>query len=86
MERKWYKWENGMWQEAPATVTGDDYTLYNYNSEANEAMLRADGYLPESEIDVIGLTSEANMTIDERLEITESKVITLEEIINTLFT
>ena len=52
MERKWYKWVNGMWQEAPATVTGDDYTLYNYNSDANEVMLREDGYLPENEIDI----------------------------------
>ena len=41
-----------MWEEAPATVTGDDYTLYNYNSEANEVMLREDGYLPENEIDL----------------------------------
>ena len=53
MERKWYKWVNGMWQEAPDTVTMDNYILYNYNSEANEVMLREDGYLPENEIDIM---------------------------------
>ena len=58
MERKWYKWVNGMWVEAPATITSNDFTLYNYNSEANEVMLREDGYLPENEID---LTAEVKV-------------------------
>ena len=49
MERKWYK--NGT--EAPTFVETENGTLYNYNSDANEEMLRADGYLPENEVDKV---------------------------------
>lgn len=51
MERKWYKRVNREWQEAPQQIEIDGAILFNYNCESNEAMLRADGYLPENEIE-----------------------------------
>lgn len=47
MTRKWYK--NGI--EAPQAVETENGTFYNYNTDSNELMLRADGYLPENEIE-----------------------------------
>lgn len=50
MERKWYKQVNGEWIEAPQSIETANGTMYNYNCDSNEVMLRADGYLPEDEI------------------------------------
>ena len=52
MERKWYKQINGEWAEAPQRIELENGTLYNYNSDSNEEMLRRDGYVPENEIEV----------------------------------
>ena len=52
MERKWYKQINGEWVEAPQQIETEIGTLYNYNSDSNEEMLRRDGYVPENEIEV----------------------------------
>lgn len=50
MERKWYKLVNGEWIEAPQQIETENGTMYNYNCDSNEEMLRHDGYLPEDEI------------------------------------
>ena len=52
MERKWYKQINGEWVEAPQQIERENGTLYNYNSDSNEEMLRRDGYVPENEMEV----------------------------------
>jgi hypothetical protein len=52
MERKWYKQINGEWVEAPQQIELENGTLYNYNSDSNEEMLRRDGYVPENEMEV----------------------------------
>lgn len=52
MERKWYKQINGEWVEAPQQIETENGTLYNYNSDSNEEMLRRDGYVPENEMEV----------------------------------
>lgn len=52
MERKWYKLTNNEWVEAPQSIETENGTMYNYNCDANEVMLRADGYLPENEIEL----------------------------------
>ncbi len=52
MERKWYKQINGEWVEAPKQIELENGTLYNYNSDSNEEMLRRDGYVPENEMEV----------------------------------
>lgn len=50
MKRKWYKLVNGEWVEAPQQIETSNDTMYNYNCDSNEEMLRHDGYLPEDEI------------------------------------
>ena len=52
MERKWYKQIDGEWVEAPQQIEVENGTLYNYNSDSNEEMLRRDGYVPENEMEV----------------------------------
>lgn len=47
MERNWYKLIDGVWTIAPQQKVLEDGIMYNYNCDANEAMLREDGYLPE---------------------------------------
>ena len=88
MERKWYKWENGMWQEAPATVTMDNYILYNYNSDANEVTLRADGYFPENEIDLTEVKTVpekiTEMQLKSAMILAGIKLTTVDAIIATL--
>jgi len=49
MERKWYKEVDGKLVEAPQSITTENGIMYNYNCEANEEMLRRDGYIPEDE-------------------------------------
>lgn len=50
---KWYKEINSKWVEAPESIELDGNTLFNYNCDSNEVQLRADGYLPESELELI---------------------------------
>jgi hypothetical protein len=50
MERKWYKKINGEWIEAPQQVETENGTMFNFNCESNEKMLRELGYLPENEL------------------------------------
>lgn len=50
MERKWYKMIEGEWIEAPQSIENGNGVMYNYNCDANEEMLRRDGYIPENEI------------------------------------
>ena len=50
MERKWYKMIDGEWIEAPQSIETENGVMYNYNCDANEEMLRRDGYIPENEI------------------------------------
>lgn len=52
MERKWYKKEGEKWAEAPATLETEKGYISNYNTDANEVMLREHGYLPENEIEI----------------------------------
>ena len=54
MERKWYKQINGEWVEAPQQIETGKGTLFNYNSDSNEEMLRRDGYIPEDELEAQG--------------------------------
>lgn len=49
MERKWHKEVDGKLVEAPQSITTENGIMYNYNCEANEEMLRRDGYIPEDE-------------------------------------
>lgn len=51
MERKWFKMIEGVLTEAPQKIETANGTLYNYNCDSNEVMLRADGYLPEDEME-----------------------------------
>lgn len=82
MERKWYKIVNGVWVEAPASIETENGTMYNYNCEANAERLRADGYLPEDEIE-LQPTPPAKPTIEERVsdieQVTEEVIIALNE-------
>ena len=50
MNRKWYKKINEELVEAPQNIETEKGTMYNYNCDANEDMLRKDGYLPENEL------------------------------------
>lgn len=50
MNRKWYKKIDREWVEAPQQIKTDKGIMYNYNCSSNEQMLRADGYLPENEL------------------------------------
>ena len=52
MERKWYKLRDGVWTIAPQQKVLEDGVMYNYDCDANEVMLREDGYLPENEIEL----------------------------------
>ena len=51
MEREWYKLIDGVWTIAPQQKVLEDGIMYNYDCDANEAMLREDGYLPDDEIE-----------------------------------
>ncbi len=42
----------GVLTEAPQQIETANGTLYNYNSDNNEEMLRRDGYVPENEMEV----------------------------------
>lgn len=53
MQRKWFKMIEGVPTEAPQQIETANGTLYNYNCDSNEVMLRADGYLPEDEIQIL---------------------------------
>lgn len=80
MKRKWYKEVNGQWVEAPDMVQTDKYLILNYNCDANAEMLRRDGYVPENEIPLVSIPSEAT-TIEERVAAIEQVT---EEVITTL--
>lgn len=74
MERKWYK--NGT--EAPTFIETDNGTLYNYNSDANEEMLRKDGYLPENEVDNVCTSCTQKVTQRQLRLVLLTKSITAE--------
>jgi len=80
MKRRWYKYEAGAWVEAPQQITTDKGTMYNYNCDANEVMLRADGYIPENEVSEV-INEPQTKTLSERVEDIEQVT---EEIIATL--
>ena len=78
MNRKWYKNINGEWIEAPQQVETEKGVMYNYNCDANEKMLRADGYLPDGEVTVTA--SEPQPTLEQRVKAVEdvtTEVITI---------
>lgn len=79
MERKWYKIVNGEYVEAPQQVETEKGVMYNYNSDANEKMLRADGYLPDGEVTVT--VSAPQPTLEQRVEAVEEVT---EEVITAL--
>ena len=73
MERKWYKLENGVQNEAPQQKDTTNGIIFNFNAESNEPMLREDGYLPEDEIGyeiihVIQPTLEERITTVEQVQ------------------
>lgn len=53
MQRNWFKMIEGVPTEAPQQIETANGTLYNYNCDSNEEMLRADGYLPEEDIQIL---------------------------------
>lgn len=78
MNRKWYKNINGEWVEAPQQVETENGVMYNYNSDANEKMLREDGYLPDGEVTVTA--SAPSPTLEQRVKAVEdvtAEVITI---------
>ena len=80
MERKWYRYESEAWVEAPQQIKTDKGVMFNYNCDANETMLRADGYIPENEVSEV-INEPQTKTLSERVE--EIEQVT-EEIIATL--
>ena len=66
MERKWYKIVNGVLTEAPDNLETATGTMFNFNAESNEQILREYGYLPENEIDY-EITQIIQPTLEERV-------------------
>ena len=80
MERKWYRYESEAWVEAPNSKEIANGVMFNYNCDANETMLRADGYIPENEVSEV-INEPQTKTLSERVEDIEQVT---EEIIATL--
>ena len=58
-------------------IETENGVMFNYNDDSNEAMLRADGYLPENEIELT--EAEPQPTLEQRItdiEQVTSEVIT----------
>ena len=66
MERKWYKTVNGVITEAPENLETETGTIFNFNAESNEQILREYGFLPENEIDY-EITQIIQPTLEDRI-------------------
>ena len=70
MERKWYRYESEAWVEAPNSKEMANGVMFNYNCDANETMLRADGYISENEVPEVSevINEQQTKTLSERVE------------------
>ena len=76
------RYESEAWVEAPQSKELDKGTMYNYNCDANEVMLRADGYIPENEVpEVINEPTEKTLSemVEDIEQVTEDIITSLND-------